>query len=85
VKNFYWYVNPLRVSGFSYLVVVLYTKPQRRYNPSRNLCMEDNNIYLDYGTTKMFLRTKRVRKDVSKPLKNFFDYVDGHASADEGN
>ncbi|WP_273037036.1 hypothetical protein [Schwartzia succinivorans] len=47
--------------------------------------MEDNNIYLDYGTTKMFLRTKRVRKDVSKPLKNFFDYVDGHASADEGN
>ena len=38
---------------------------------------------LDDGTTKLFLITKGQVDDISKPLKNFLDYVDGHAPADE--
>ena len=38
---------------------------------------------LDDGTTKLFLSTKGQVDDISKPLKNFLDYVDGHAPADE--
>ena len=49
----------------------------------RNLCEEDNGVKLNDGTTKMFLSTKGEKDDVSKALKNFLDYVDGHAPADE--
>ena len=38
---------------------------------------------LDDGTTKLFLSTEGQVDDISKPLKNFLDYVDGHAPADE--
>ena len=49
----------------------------------RNLCEEDNGVKLNDGTTKMFLSTKGEKDDVSNALKNFLDYVDGHAPADE--
>ena len=49
----------------------------------KNLCIEDMEIDLDDGTTKMFLSTKGEIDDISRPLKNFLDYVDGCAPADE--
>ena len=49
----------------------------------RNLCVEDMGINLCDGTTKMFLSTKGKLDDVSRPLKIFLDYVDGHAPADD--
>ncbi len=49
----------------------------------RNLCEEYNGVKLEDGTIKMFLSTKGEKDDVSKALKNFLDYVDGHAPADE--
>ena len=47
------------------------------------MCAEDQGIELEDGTTKLFLSTKGEKDDVSVPLKNFLDYVDGHAPADE--
>lgn len=48
-----------------------------------NLCVKEEGLKLDDGTTKLFLSTKRQVDDISKPLKNFLDYVDGYAPADE--
>lgn len=58
-------------------------KGKRHKYTFRNLCEEDNGVKLNDGTTKMFLSTKGEKDDVSKALKNFLDYVDGHAPADE--
>lgn len=49
----------------------------------RNLCLENQGLSLDDGTTKMFLSTKGIVDDISQPLKNFLDYVDGHEPADD--
>ena len=49
----------------------------------RNLCLEDQGIQLKDGATKLFLSTKGELDDVSRPLKNFLDYVDGRQPADE--
>lgn len=49
----------------------------------KNLCLEEQGLNLDDGTTKLFLSTKGQVDDISKPLKNFLDYVDGHAPADD--
>ncbi len=49
----------------------------------RNLCLEDCGIELKDGATKLFLSTKGELDDISKPLKNFLDYVDGREPADE--
>jgi len=58
-------------------------KGKRHKYTFSNLCEEDNGVKLNDGTTKMFLSTKGEKDDVSKALKNFLDYVDGHAPADE--
>jgi len=49
----------------------------------RNLCLEEQGLALNDGTNKVFLSTKGSVADISKPLKNFLDYVDGEAPADE--
>ena len=49
----------------------------------RNHCLEDHGIELRDGATKLFLSTKGQMDDISRPLKNFLDYVDGRAPADE--
>ena len=43
------------------------------------MCIE---ILLNDGTTKLFLSTKGEADDVSKPLKMFWDYVDGKKPED---
>ncbi|WP_407396673.1 Rpn family recombination-promoting nuclease/putative transposase [Anaerovibrio sp.] len=60
----------------------VFTGKRHKYT-FRNMCAEDYGIELEDGTTKLFLSTKGEKDDVSMPLKNFLDYVDGHAPADE--
>ena len=49
----------------------------------KNVCMEEHDILLNDGTTKLFLSTKGKMDDISKPLQRFLDYVDGHTASDE--
>ena len=49
----------------------------------KNICMEEHNILLNDGATKLFLSTKGTKDDISKPLQRFLDYVDGHAASDD--
>ena len=56
---------------------------QRHKYTFRNLCVEEHGIELKDGATKLFLSTKGDLDDISRPLKNFLDYVDGQAPADE--
>ena len=46
------------------------------------MCIENSEILLNDGTTKLFLSTKGEADDISKPLKMFLDYVDGKQSED---
>ena len=59
----------------------VFTGKRHKYT-FRNLCIEDNEILLNDGTTKLFLSTKGEADDVSKPLKMFLDYVDGKKPED---
>ena len=49
----------------------------------KNVCMEDRDIALNDGATKLFLSTKGTQNDVSKPLQAFLDYIDGQEATDE--
>ena len=59
----------------------VFTGKRHKYT-FRNLCIEDSEILLNDGTTKLFLSTKGEADDVSKPLKMFLDYVDGKKPED---
>jgi len=49
----------------------------------KNICIEDYDIALNDGATKLFLSTKGTQNDVSKPLQAFLDYIDGQEATDE--
>ena len=49
----------------------------------KNICMEEHDILLNDGATKLFLSTKGTRNDISKPLQAFLDYIDGQEATDE--
>ena len=49
----------------------------------KNICMEEHDILLNDGATKLFLSTKGTKDDISKPLQRFLDYVDGQTASDE--
>ena len=49
----------------------------------KNVCIEDHDIALNDGATKLFLSTKGTQNDVSKPLQAFLDYIDGQEATDE--
>ena len=49
----------------------------------KNICIEDRDIALSDGATKLFLSTKGKQNDVSKPLQAFLDYIDGQEATDE--
>lgn len=59
----------------------VFTGKRHKYT-FRILCIEDNEILLNDGTTKLFLSTKGEANDVSRPLKLFLDYVDGKEPED---
>lgn len=47
-----------------------------------NICKEDTSVFLEDGTTKIFLNTDSKMKDVSKELEAFLDYVGGRITED---
>ena len=49
----------------------------------KNVCIEDHDIALNDGATKLFLSTKGTQNDVSKPLQGFLDYIDGQEATDD--
>ncbi len=49
----------------------------------KNVCIEDHDIALNDGATKLFLSTKGTQNDVSKPLQAFLNYIDGQEATDE--
>lgn len=60
----------------------IFTGNRHKYT-FKEICLEDYDIHLNDGTTKMFLSTKgKMNDDIPKPLKIFLDYVDGKAPAD---
>ncbi len=48
-----------------------------------NTCHKDQSLFLDVGTTKIFLNTDSDLDDVSKELRAFLDYVAGGKPEDD--
>lgn len=55
---------------------------ERHIYTFKNICKEDTDIFLEDGTTKIFLNATGSRDDVSRELKAFLDYVAGKTSED---
>ena len=70
----------------SYVIFIctfpVFTGHRHKYT-FRNVCIEDHDIALNDGATKLFLSTKETQNDVSKPLQAFLDYIDGQKATDE--
>ena len=49
----------------------------------RNICMEDTNLQLNDGTSKIFLCSDGKLNDVPDDIKAFLDYIKGMPSNDE--
>ena len=48
-----------------------------------NRCIQDENLKLNDGATKIFLNTKGTLDDIPKPLKMFLDYIDKGVVTDD--
>ena len=70
----------------SYIIFIctfpVFTGNRHKYT-FKNICIEDHDIVLNDGATKLFLSTKGTQNDVSKPLQAFLDYIDGQEATDE--
>ena len=70
----------------SYIIFIctfpVFTGDRHKYT-FRNICIEEHDIELNDGATKLFLSTKGTQNDVSKPLQAFLDYIDGQEATDE--
>ena len=70
----------------SYVIFIctfpVFTGNRHKYT-FKNICIEDRDIALSDGATKLFLCTKGTQNDVSKPLQAFLDYIDGQKATDE--
>ena len=70
----------------SYIIFIctfpVFTGNRHKYT-FKNVCMEEHDILLNDGATKLFLSTKGKMDDISKPLQRFLDYVDGQTASDE--
>ena len=70
----------------SYIIFIctfpVFTDNRHKYT-FKNVCIEDHDIALNDGATKLFLSTKGTQNDVSKPLKVFLDYIDGQEATDD--
>lgn len=49
----------------------------------KNMCEENKSIILPDETTKVFLNVASNRSDIPGPINEFFDYLKGHAPANE--
>ena len=70
----------------SYIIFIctfpVFTGNRHKYT-FKNVCLEEHDILLNDGATKLFLSTKGKMDDISKPLQRFLDYVDGHTASDD--
>ena len=70
----------------SYVIFIctfpVFTGNRHKYT-FKNVCIEDHDIVLNDGATKLFLSTKGTQDDVSKPLQAFLNYIDGQEATDE--
>lgn len=70
----------------SYVIFIctfpVFTGNRHKYT-FKNICIEDHDIALNDGATKLFLSTKGTQSDVSKPLQAFLDYIDGQEATDK--
>ena len=70
----------------SYVIFIctfpVFTGNRHKYT-FKNVCIEDHDIALNDGATKLFLSTKGTQNDVSKPLRGFLDYIDGQEATDD--
>ena len=70
----------------SYIIFIctfpVFTGHRHKYT-FKNVCIEEHDILLNDGATKLFLSTKGKMDDISKPLQRFLEYVDGHAATDD--
>lgn len=70
----------------SYVIFIctfpVFTGNRHKYT-FKNICIEDDDIALNDGATKLFLSTKGTQSDVSKPLQAFLDYIDGQEATDK--
>ena len=70
----------------SYVIFIctfpVFTGNRHKYT-FKNICVEDHDIDLNDGATKLFLSTKGTQNDVSKPLQAFLNYIDGQEATDE--
>ena len=70
----------------SYVIFIctfpVFTDNRHKYT-FKNICVEDHDIDLNDGATKLFLSTKGTQDDVSKPLQAFLNYIDGQEATDE--
>ena len=70
----------------SYVIFIctfpVFTGNRHKYT-FKNICVEDHDIALNDGATKLFLSTKGTQDDVSKPLQAFLNYIDGQEATDE--
>ena len=70
----------------SYIIFIctfpVFTGDRHKYT-FKNVCIEEHDILLNDGATKLFLSTKGKMDDISKSLQRFLDYVDGHAASDD--
>ena len=70
----------------SYVIFIctfpVFTGNRHKYT-FKNVCIEDHDIVLNDGATKLFLSTKGTQNDVSKPLQAFLNYIDGQEATDE--
>ena len=70
----------------SYIIFIctfsVFTGDRHKYT-FKNICVEEHDILLNDGATKLFLSTKGTQNDISKSLQAFLDYIDGHEATDE--
>ena len=70
----------------SYIIFIctfpVFSRERHKYT-FKNICLEEHDILLNDGATKLFLSTKGTQNDISKSLQAFLDYIDGHEATDE--
>ena len=70
----------------SYIIFIctfpVFSRERYKYT-FKNICLEEHDILLNDGATKLFLSTKGTQNDISKSLQAFLDYIDGHEATDE--
>ena len=49
----------------------------------RNICIEDKNLELNDGSTKIFLSSKGTANDISPDVRAFLDYMNGLPAAND--